>query len=266
MPPPLIVITNDDGIQSPGLRAVARAVADLGELLIVAPRQQQTSMGRAFRGRGIARPVVYAVNRRRVRAFSVPTSPAIVVRHALLIVAEREPALVISGINYGENIGSGITISGTVGAALEAASLGVPAIAASLETAMQYHRTHSMAVDFAVAAAFIKKFARLVLARGMPRGVDVLNINAPRGASPSTPWRWTRVSRTSYFRSKVLVTRRGKRFAGYEHHADLEQVESDSDVYAIMQDGVVSVSPLTIDLTARVKPSRLEQWAKRGAR
>jgi 5'-nucleotidase len=259
---PLIVVTNDDGIKSPGLRAAVRAVLDLGEVLVVAPREQQTSAGRAFRGRGHAQAVVYAVNRKRVRAFAVPTSPAVAVRHALLLIAERKPALLISGINYGENVGNGVTISGTVGAALEAASLGVPAMAVSLATAMEYHRSHSTAIDFSVAAQFTRQFARRVLARGMPRGTDVLNINVPEGACTSTPWRWTRVSRASYFRSTIAETRRGKRFAGYEMNIDRTTVERDSDVYAVVIDRLVSVSPLTIDLTARVSTSERAQWSR----
>ncbi len=260
MPTPLIVVTNDDGIKSPGLRAVARAIADLGELLIVAPREQQTSMGRSFHGTGVARSIIYSVNRRRVQAFAVPTSPAVVVRHAILLIADRVPSLVISGINYGVNIGSGITISGTVGAALESASLGIPAIAVSLDTEQKYHRSHSSAVDFTVAAQFARQFAECVLSFGMPKGVDVININVPSGASQTTPWRWTRVSRKTYFQSVIVETRAGRRFAGYERVVKPDEAEPDSDIYALFYDHTASVSPLTIDLTARVRKSVLEKW------
>ncbi len=263
MDSPIIILTNDDGIRSPGLRAVARAVDKLGELLIVAPREQQTSMGRAFHGRGHAESVVYLVNRHRIRAFAVPTSPAVTVRHAVLLIAERQPALVISGINYGENIGSGVTISGTVGAAIEAASLGVTAIAASVQTELKYHRSHSTTVYFSVAAWFTARFAERILASGMPRGVDVLNINVPAGAGKTTPWRWTRVSRHSYFRSTVVETRQGKRFTGYELNADPDLVEPDSDIHALLYEHLVSISPLTIDLTAHVKRAELQGWEKR---
>ncbi len=262
MPTPLILITNDDGIKSPGLRAVARAVAGLGELLIVAPREQQTSMGRAFHGSGVARPVIYAVNRRRVRAFAVPASPAVAVRHAVLLIAGRVPSLAISGINYGVNIGSGITISGTVGAALESAGLGIPALSVSLDTEQKYHRSHSTAVDFTVAAQFGRRFAECVLRFGMPKGVDEINVNVPRGASPTTPWRWTRVSRNSYFHSVIVETRDGRRFGGYDRVVKPEEVEPDSDIYALFHDHTVSVSPLTIDLTAHVRKSGLEQWGR----
>lgn len=260
---PLIVLTNDDGIQSPGLRAAVRAVFDLGEVLVVAPREQQSSAGRAFYGRGRARAVTYSVNRKHVGAFAVPASPAATVRHAVLLLAERKPSLLISGINYGENVGNGVTISGTVGAAIEAANLGVPAMAVSLQTAAEYHLTHSTAVDFSVAAHFTRQFARRVLARGLPSDIDVLNINVPQGARRSTEWRWTRVSRSSYYRSRIEETRRGKRFTGYESNLDRDSLERDSDIFAVAFDRVVSVSPMTFDLTARVGARALARWKDR---
>lgn len=257
---PLILLTNDDGIESPGLRALARAVVDLGELLIVAPRQQQTSMGRALHGAGRERTRIYAVGHKRVRAYSVPTSPATAARNAILLLAERTPDLVISGINYGENIGTGVTISGTVGAAIEAATLEVPALAVSAQTDVKYHRSYSKSVNFSVAAQYAREFAVRVLEHGMPRGADLLNLNVPPQATVETGWRWTRVSRHSVFRSKVVTTRRGKRLEGYELNVAQDLVEPDSDIYVLYYDGVVSVTPMTVDLTARVQPEDLERW------
>ncbi|MBI5301941.1 MAG: 5'/3'-nucleotidase SurE [Chloroflexi bacterium] len=259
---PLIVLTNDDGIQSPGLRALARAVMPLGDVLIVAPLEQQSSMGRAFLGRGDAASVNYVVDGKRVRAFAVPTSPAVTARHAFLLLADRPPALLISGINYGENIGNGVTISGTVGAALEGANLGAPALAISVVTAPEFHMSHSDAVDFSVAAHFAAMFARRILARGLPAGVDVLNVNVPQEATESTPWRWTRVSRAAYFYSKIEETPQGKQFTGYESRVDLATLERDADVRAVIVDCVVSVSPLTLDLTARVAAKERARWSK----
>lgn len=260
---PLIVLTNDDGIRSPGLLAAVRAVMDLGKVLIVAPREQQSSAGRAFYGKGVARAVRYVVDGKRVRAFAVPTSPAIAVRHALLLLAPRQPALLISGINYGENIGNGVTISGTVGAALEAVNLGAPAIAVSVAAAVEYHLSHSSDIDFSVAARFTREFAQRVLTSGMPRGADVLNINVPQHVPASVKWRWTRVSRQAYFHSTIKETRRGKRFSGYDSTVDMETLERDSDIYAMLVDRVVSVSPLTLDLTARVGKKELARWGGR---
>lgn len=256
------MLTNDDGIKSPGLRAVAESVADLGDVLIVAPRHQQSSMGRAFLGSGASRAREYLINRRRVPAYAVTTSPAPTVRHAVLLIANRKPSLVISGINYGENLGNGITISGTVGAALEAANLGVPALAVSLATSIEYHLSYSKEIDFSIATRYVRKFARSILAHGMPRGVDVLNINVPKDVRPSVGWRWTRVSCSSYFHSTIKQTGRGKKITGYDVKVDFDTLEDDSDIAAVLIDGVVSVSPLTLDLTARVPRLELERWVK----
>ncbi len=259
---PLIVLVNDDGIHSPGLLALARAMMGLGELLIVAPRTQQTSMGRAFAGTGRVRRMAYVIDGKHIRAFAVSATPAIAVRNALLVHAPRTPALVISGINYGENVANGVTISGTVCAALEAAAMGVPALAVSQATPPRYHRTYSDSIDFGVAADFARQFARRILARGMPHGADVVNLNVPEAASPQTPWRWTRVSRKNYFRSQVREGKRGKFLRGYELNLDREPPERDSDVRAVVIDHVVSVSPITLDLTANVKATERARWGR----
>lgn len=260
---PLIVLTNDDGIRSPGLRAAVRAVMDLGDVLIVAPRTQQSSMGRAFIGPGDTKRRDYRVNGKRLRAFAVMTSPAPTVRHAALLIADRKPSLVISGINYGENLGNGITISGTVGAALEAANLGIPSLAVSVVTSIEYHLSYSADIDFSIGARYTRKFARQILSRGMPRGADVISINVPRNVARTVEWRWTRVSRASYFHSTIEETQHGKRFTGYDVKVDLETLERDSDIYAVMVDGVVSISPLSLDLSARVPRRELTRWASK---
>jgi 5'/3'-nucleotidase len=259
---PLIVLTNDDGIRSPGLRALACAMTKLGEVLIVAPREQQTSMGRAFVGSGRVRPVDYRVDGKRVRAFAVSATPAIAVRNATLVYADRPPALLVSGINYGENVANGITISGTVCAAIEAATLGVPALAVSQATPVDFHRSYSNSIDFSCAAYFAQTFARRILARGMPRGADVVNLNVPAGANQKTPWRWTRVSRHTYFRSQVREGKRGKFLRGYEVSLDHAAPEEDSDVRAAIIDRVVAVTPLTFDLTANLDAAELTRWEK----
>jgi 5'-nucleotidase len=93
----------------------------------------------------------------------------------VLEILPVRPDLVVSGINYGENVGSGITISGTVGAAMEGASLGVPSLAVSLETSEEHHLSYSAEVDFSAAAYFTAYFARLLLERNMPADVHLLN-------------------------------------------------------------------------------------------
>ncbi len=259
---PLIMLVNDDGIKSPGLRAMARALMELGQVLVVAPRDQQTSTGRSMRGGGTPQPFHLEIGGTHLRAFAVAATPAVAVRYGVLICAEREPDLIVSGINYGENVGNGVTISGTVGATLEAASLGVPALAVSQAVDTKLHFTHSEAVEFSIAAEWGKKFAKRILERGMPRGADVVNVNIPEEATLKTPWRLTCTSRFNYYRSLVRKTSRGKSIVGYELNLDSQPLEPGSDVSAVLVDRVVSVSFLTLDLTARVSERHKTQWMK----
>ena len=173
---PLILVTNDDGIHSPGLLAAAEAAHDLGEILVVAPKHQQTGAGRSTFSLNnvLIREEHITIGDQRISAFSVEGTPAQAVLYALLEVAPRKPSLAISGINYGENLGTGITASGTVGAALEAAVFGIPSLAVSLETSKEYHYSLSHDMDFAAAAFFTRIFAQCLLAVQLLPDVDVL--------------------------------------------------------------------------------------------
>jgi len=250
----LILITNDDGIASPGLMAGIGAVLDLGEIWVVAPRLQQSGLGRSFPGGKIkVHKSVLDVDDTQVRCFALDTSPAQAVRHGILRFLPRVPDLAISGINYGENLGGSVTISGTIGAAIEAASFGIPALAASLETDRKYHFSHSVEVNFSTASMFVRRCAKWLLANGMPQSVDILKLEVPCDATPDTAWRMTRVSRQPYWVSPVTIDERGeKHLSTYLREINFETVEPDSDIAAVVVDRVVSLSPLTIDLTAKV--------------
>ena len=136
MSQPQILLTNDDGILSPGLWAAAEALSALGYVNVVAPREQWSGAGRSLPNTsdGIITPQIVTVNNQDWTVYSVGGTPAQSVLHAVYEILPEKPRLVVSGINYGENIGLGVTISGTVGAALEGAALGIPALAISLET------------------------------------------------------------------------------------------------------------------------------------
>jgi 5'-nucleotidase len=260
---PLILFTNDDGIRSPGLWAAAEAFVGLADLLIAAPSEQQTSSGRSFPshldGRLYAEEVI--VGGETLTAYAVVGSPAQTVQHAIHELADRTPALVVAGINYGENLGSGITISGTVGAALEAACYGIPALAVSLQTPAELHLSHSDAVDFSGAAYFTRLLGERLLQTDRPDDVDFLKVDVPQRATPETPWRVTRVSRHRLYRpvvpERATLSDAGR--MGYQHFDDYSWTEPDSDIYAIYQDEVVSVTPMSFDLTARTDRAMLAQ-------
>jgi len=253
MSQPLIMLTNDDGIASPGLLALIHAVHSLGDLLIVAPRHQQSAMSRSYLKQvGITETHVLNIAGTEHLAWALEASPAQAVRHGLLRFAPRKPDLLISGINYGENVGATVTVSGTVGAAWEGAALGIPAIALSLEVEVEHHFTHSEDVDFSVAAHFAQKFAQAVLRHGLAPGVDILNVNVPQEATMRTGWQVTRVSGYNHFHAIVRQNELGEKvLAGYHRQLDFSRVEADSDMYILFKEQKVSVTPLTIDTTAR---------------
>ena len=265
---PLILLTNDDGIHSPGLLAVAEAVCDLGELLMIAPATQQTGMGRGIppmTDRVLRREIV-TVECQDMPAYAITGSPAQAVLYGILALAQhfcgRKPNLVISGINYGENLGTCVTASGTVGAALQAAELGVPGLAVSLETDKAFHLHHGQDMDWSAAAAITRHFAQVMLAAQLPFDVDVLKIDVPADATPETGWRVTRQSRQSYYQdyAPAEFTPEGNlALLDYGIEVQWDTLESDSDIYAFAVDRVISVTPLSHDLTSRVGLADLEQ-------
>ena len=253
---PQILLTNDDSINSPGLWAAAEALAPLGYVHVVAPRVQQTSMGRALprESDGLVNPQTMIVHGKPWEVFAVGGSPAQSVLHGLLEVMQHKPDLVVSGINYGENIASGLMVSGTIGAAVEAATMGVPALAVSLQTPMEYHFNLSRDVDFSVAGHFAALFAAKMLNSQLPFDVDVLKVDIPQSATVETPWVLTRQSRQRYF---FPVPREGddghgSRNMGYITRVDEESAEPESDLRTVVLEQKVSVTPLSFDMTSRV--------------
>jgi len=265
--PPLILITNDDGITSPGLRATVEAVLPLGEPLVVAPDRQWSGAGRSMppgpEGRIARYPL--EVDGHSITAYQVDASPALTVLHGLLELAPRQPALLVSGINFGENLGSDVTVSGTVGAALQGAVCGVPSLAVSLQTPKENHTNHSDDVDFSAAIHFTRLFARLMLRVTSPFDVDVLKVDVPDDATPDTPWRLTRVSRYAGFNP---IPQRRANLAeptpiDYEAIPRPERAEPDSDIYAMRVDRVISVAPLSLNLTSRADFGEIEALLQR---
>ena len=251
-----IAITNDDGIDSPGLRAAAEAVAGLGRLTIIAPTDQQTATGRGLTGnkqsRLEARP--YRIGTIDVEAYHCPCSPAQVVRHAMFTrFREEKPDILISGINYGENLGTMISCSGTVGAALEASSHGVFSLAVSTQTDIASHHSYT-GQDWKAAAHFLEQFTRLALERKLPEDVDILKIDVPDTATAETPWRTARLSRTMYYSKYLEAPSIDSRISDFETRIQFseEAVEIDSDIYVLAVRKEVSVTPLSLDFTSRV--------------
>ena len=282
---PLILVTNDDGIDSPGLIAAVEAVLGLGRLVVVAPTTQQTSRGRSMVGdwNDHLRPVeIHGRGNQAIEggtdplhgieAYHIDASPALAVQHAMnTIFYDRWPDLLVSGVNYGENLGMDITISGTLGAAFQGAAYGIPAIAASQASDIAHHYEYGE-MDWEGATRVIRKYAEILLSKitqlpppsaaagsrrlsdPRPFPFDILKIDVPHECPRGTPERLTRLSRRHYFRHTIENPRPDSQIKEGRTWVDEdpELVLEGTDVHAIAFEKVVSVTPLSVDFTASV--------------
>lgn len=248
---PLIVLANDDGVHAQGLHALAGAMADLGEILVVAPDRERSAASHAFT---MDRPL--RAEQVQPGWFAVDGTPVDCIYLALLKLAPRRPALVVSGINHGVNLGADVFYSGTVACAVEAAIRGMPAMAFSFDY-------WGGARDFQATAEFAHALGRATLAQGLPPGT-LLNVNVPAGKPRG--YRWTRLGRRIYHdQVEERADLRGRLYywLGGPPAEDMRNEAPNSDCYAVAT-GVVSVTPLDIDLTASGLLERLPGWHLEG--
>ncbi|PLY07087.1 MAG: 5'/3'-nucleotidase SurE [Desulfuromonas sp.] len=243
----LILVTNDDGVRSPGLRALATAMSELGRAVIVAPDRNRSAVGHALtldhplRAEEI-RPDVFAVD-------GTPTDCVNLGIHGLL---KQKPDLVVSGINRGSNLGDDITYSGTVCAALEASLMGLPSFAISLDS-QQFDEN-----DLEIAAAFASRLARKILSNGLPPET-FMNVNVPHGDCLGV--RLTRQGKRCYGEAVVCNTDPRGRNYYWIGGPDLgfEDIEG-SDCNAVA-DGFISVTPLKTSMTHEAVFPAMHDWA-----
>jgi 5'-nucleotidase len=241
---PTILVTNDDGYDAPGIAVLQGAVAPLGRVFVVAPDREQSASSHSLTVHRPLRVLRVAEGRHRVDGTPTDCVHLAVPR----LTGGVTPDLVVSGINRGLNIGDDVVYSGTVAGAMEGALLQIPAIAFSMET-----DAAGMA-DYAVAAAFIRRIARTVLERELPRGV-LLNVNFP-AREP----RGVRVTRqgTRTYRATALE-RQDPAYYWIDSADAVPTGEPDGD-HAAITDGYVSVTPLHADLTHVPSLSPLSRW------
>lgn len=229
-----ILVTNDDGYFSAGIQALAAALEPLGEVTVVAPQTEASAVGHALT---LRRPL--RLEQISERVYAVDGTPTDCVNIALSQVIFEPPDLVVSGINKGLNIGDDVTYSGTVAGALEAALLGYPAIAVSL----QFSAT---GWNFGPAAAAAAELAAELLARPLPART-FLNINVPSGAIQGV--RVTvQAKRNHITKVNKRTDPRGQAYFWIEEAQDDWQPHDRSD-YQAVRDGYLSVTPLQPDLT-----------------
>jgi 5'-nucleotidase len=248
-PMPNILLTNDDGIHAPGLRALLPALSDIGTVTVVAPSAERSASAQSL----TLRQPIYC-DQIGEREFSVEGTPADAVILAFHTLLPQKPDLVVSGINRGGNMGENIYYSGTVGAAMEGAINHVPAIAVSLS-----YKGKVAEYDFKPAAEFVRVLAPLVLQDGLPKGV-MLNVNVPQ------PWKGgVRVTRQSSKITRNLLTPgqdpRGRKYYWLHEQQIVEGIEPDTDMAAI-RDGAISITPLQLDHTHAQSMKHLGEWLR----
>jgi 5'/3'-nucleotidase len=248
----MILVTNDDGADSPGLSALARALRSVEEVCIIAPNRNWTAAGHT---KTLDRPLrVAEINlpRTRLNAFSTDGSPSDCVALGFLGLAPERPRLVVSGINTGPNLGSDITYSGTVSAAMEGVVSGVPAIAISFA---DYYE-----LDFAYAAQFAARLARRVLSEGLEHDV-LLNVNVPRGRRRDIRGvQVTRLGRREY--RDELIRRKdpfGRDYFWIGGAPPGGSGEPGTDLHAVAE-GYVSITPVQLDLTNHDLIDAIASW------
>jgi 5'-nucleotidase len=256
-----ILVTNDDGVYASGLQAAARSVEGLGEVVVAAPSGQKSGVGRSI---SVFEPLRFAeVNLNGFKAYAVTGTPTDSVIIGIFAILKQMPDLVVSGINVGENISSdAVTTSGTIGAALEAASYGIPAIAASIQAIDQgdkFDMHHGEKHSFEVATKILRRVATRVLEHGLPEGVDVLNLNVPVSAREDTEIVVTRLAR------KIFKTSVQERFdpRGRPYYwIDGELIFFDkegTDVQTVYQERKISITPLSLDSTSRIDLKEIKE-------
>jgi len=250
-PLPRILVSNDDGHMAEGLQALVGALEGLGEVWVAAPEVEQSASSHAI---SIHRPL--RLREVRPRWFAVDGTPTdcsyIGINHLL---KDRRPALMVSGINHGPNLADDITYSGTVAAAMEASLLGVPAIAFSLVARHGF--------DFGPAARFARQLVTTALRQ--PRLPHLLvNVNVPGQGEPKG-YAVTRLGKHSYgFDVIEKEDPRGRKYywiGGNEYqHEDIPG----SDCNAVLREGLISITPLHLDLTAHDLAAELARWSVEG--
>ncbi|MFI5250841.1 MAG: 5'/3'-nucleotidase SurE [Bacteroidota bacterium] len=246
-----ILVSNDDGIDAPGIYALVQAMKKLGAVTVVAPHKQQSAVGHAITMNQPLRVKKYFKNG-KFFGFAVEGTPADCVKLAIRSILKAKPDIVVSGINHGSNTATNVIYSGTVSAATEGTVMGVSSIAISLTTYAE--------ADFRFAAKFAAKLVKLIHLRGLPAGV-LLNVNVP--PIPEEKIKGVIVSRLGKTRwDDSFVVRRDpidQEYFWLTGKLEILDTALDTDHIAVMNH-YVSVTPIHYDLTDYPMLDILKKW------
>lgn len=248
---PLILITNDDGVNALGLSKLIEAIAPLGEVVVVAPDGPRSGMSSAITAINPIR-ISLLKNDGDLKIYSCTGTPVDCVKIGIDRILGRKPDLLVSGINHGSNAAVCVIYSGTVGAAFEGCIIGVPSLAVSLTD-------HSPCADFSEAAKFGRLVAEKVLKDGLPTGI-CLNLNVPNipkvkglKISSQTPGCWTR----EFEEMKDPTGRSVYWLTGVFFNQDPDNINNDEWALA---NGYAALVPLHIDMTAYDFIGKIKHW------
>ena len=248
---PLILLTNDDGVQAPGLINLINAILPLGEVVVVAPDRSQSGMSSAITAVNPIRSTLIK-KEENLTVYSCTGTPVDCVKLGLNNLLDRKPDLLLSGINHGSNAAVCVIYSGTVGATLEGCISGIPSVAVSL-TDFSPH------ADFSQAAKYGKMVAEKVLAQKLPEGI-CLNLNIPdipcvKGLKicSQTKGYWTK----EFLEMKDPADRTVYWLTGKFLNQEPENIQSDE--WALNQ-GYAALVPLRIDMTAYSFLEKIKDW------
>ena len=246
-----ILISNDDGIQSPGLQALVRALKGMGEIWVVAPDREQSAVGHAIT---LSDPIRLLPGEELPDAdhtFAISGTPADCIKLALTELMPNRPDIVVSGINRGENTGISIIYSGTVSAATEGTINGIPSVAISLDS--------FTAREFETPAVFAQRVVELVIERGLPEDT-LLNVNIPN--LPLDEIKGVRVARQGRARFQETFMKRsdprGKTYYWMDG-AKVALIEKNTDGTAL-HEGYVTLTPIKLNFTHETFMHELATW------
>ncbi|MGA2676741.1 MAG: 5'/3'-nucleotidase SurE [Methanobacterium sp.] len=246
-----ILITNDDGVNSSGILAAKKSADNLGKINVVAPATQQSGIGHAL---SLFEPIRVTPTKLMdgSEAFSVSGTPTDAVIIGIFEIFKEKPDLLISGINIGENLGmSELTTSGTIGAAMEAAAHGIPALSVSLQVNrgdIKFHDGH-VDVDFSHAQRITRKVAKNIISKGLPEGVDFLNLNIP-STNDNNSIKLTRLGKRMY---KIHIQKRLDPRGRPYYWIDGDPVENDdfdTDVHTLNKERCATLTPISLNSTS----------------
>ena len=250
---PLILVTNDDGINAPGSRTLISVVKDIGDVIVVAPDSPQSGMGHAITINSTLHSSRITPKNSEIIEYSCSGTPADCVKLAINELMPRKPDLCVSGINHGSNSSINVIYSGTMSAAIEAGIEGVPAIGFSL-------LDYSWNADFSQSKDFIRKITLNALNNGIPKGV-VLNVNIP--SVKKSDIKGVKICRQAKAYWVEEFDKR-KNPLGQEYYwltgkfVNKDQGE-DTDEWAL-KNNYISIVPVEFDLTAHHAIQGLNEW------